>query len=331
MRAELEPMHSLSLAPPETTRRSILQRLGQLPGAFYLLVALVLILSVGSPYFLTAANLTNVVLQASVVMIIALGMTLVILTEGIDLSLGPVLGLAAIVMSLLLVGGQPFAIALPAAILTAMVFGFFNGFLVSYLALPPFVVTLGSFGMASSLALALTEGNSVVNLPPGIRWFNEGIILGIPTPIWATAALFALTHAILYHTRFGRYVFAIGGNRQALVLSGVPVRAYQMLVYVYAAALTGVASFIMTARANAAHPTIGVGLEFDAIAAAILGGAAFTGGRGSPVGTMIGAMAVATLRNGLNLLGVQTEWQAAAVGLVIILGVAVDSMRGYNR
>lgn len=306
-------------------------RFAQLPGAFYLLAALVLILSFGSPYFLTVANLTNVLLQASVVLIIALGMTMVILTEGIDLSLGPVLGLSAVAMSLLLVAGYPFALALPAAIVTASLFGAFNGILVSYFALPPFVVTLSSFGMATSFALALTEGNSVVGLPSGIRWFNEGVFLGVPVPIWATASLFALTWVVLYKTPFGRYVFAIGGNRQALVRSGVNVRLYGALVYVYAAALTGVASFIMTARANAAHPTIGVGLEFDAIAAAVLGGASFTGGRGSPIGTVVGAVAVATLRNGLNLLGVQTEWQAAAVGLVIILGVGIDSLRGYNR
>lgn len=320
----------LSLSAPRP-RASVLRRLGELPGAVYLLAALAAGLSVASPYFLMPANLTNILLQASVVLIIALGMTLVILTEGIDLSLGPVLGLSAIVMSLLLVGGQPFLVALPAAILTAMAFGVFNGVLVAYVGLPPFVVTLGSFGMATSLALALTDGNSVTGLPPGIRWFNEGTLLGIPIPICATAALFALTHVVLYHTRFGRYVFAIGGNRQALIRSGVPVRLYHTLVYVYAAGLTGIASFIMTARANAAHPTIGVGLEFDAIAAAILGGAAFTGGRGSPIGTVVGALSVAVLRNGLNLLGVQTEWQAAAVGVVVIAGVALDSLRGYNR
>ena len=322
-------MSLVSTTPPTTI--SVLRRLGQLPGAFYLLVALFIILSIKSPYFLTTANLTNIVLQSSVVLILAFGMTLVILTEGIDLSLGPVLCLSAVVMSLLLVAGYSFAVAIPAAVATAMTVGAFNGILVSYFDLPPFVVTLSSYGMSLSLALALTKGNSVVGLPSGIRWFNEGTIAGIPTPLLATAALFALTYVVLYHTPFGRYVFAIGGNRQALVRSGVRVRLYQTLVYVYAAALTGLASFIMTARANAAHPTIGVGLEFDAIAAAVLGGTSFTGGRGTLTGTVVGGLAVATLRNGLNLLGVQTEWQTAAVGFVIIAGVGIDSLRGYNR
>lgn len=263
MSAPLSDTTLTAAAAPQRPAVSLGARLAQLPGAFYLLVALFLILSFGSPYFLTAANITNVLLQASVVLIIALGMTMVILTEGIDLSLGPVLGLSAVVMALLLVAGYPFVVALPAAIVTATLFGAFNGILVSYFTLPPFVVTLSSFGMATSFALALTEGNSVVGLPAGIRWFNEGTFLGIPVPIWATASLFALTWIVLYRTPFGRYVFAIGGNRQALVRSGVNVRLYGALVYVYAAALTGIASFIMTARANAAHPTIGVGLEFE--------------------------------------------------------------------
>lgn len=241
MSSPLDTGSALSLGPARSSP-SLGARIGRLPGAFYLLAALVVIVSIGSPYFLTAANLTNILLQASVVLIIALGMTMVILTEGIDLSLGPILGLSAVVMSLLLVAGQSFAVALPAAILAAMLFGAFNGILIACFGLPPFVVTLSSFGMATSLALALTEGNSVVGLPNGIRWFNEGVVLDIPTPIWATASLFLLTSVVLYRTPFGRYVFAIGGNRQALVRSGVPVRLYHTLVYVYAAALTGVAS-----------------------------------------------------------------------------------------
>lgn len=305
--------------------------MARLPGAFYLLVVLFIGLSLASPYFLSFGNLINVALQASVVLIIALGMTLVILTEGVDLSLGPILGLAGVVSALLLVSGFPFIVALPVAIIAATTLGAINGFLISYLDMPPFVITLGVFGMAMSLAMALTAGNSIVGLPPEIRWFNEGAFLGLPVPIWATAGLFLLTYVLLYHTRFGRYVFAIGGNRRALILSGVPVRAYHMLVYVYAAGLTAIASFIMTARANAAHPTIGVGMEFDAIAAVILGGTSFVGGRGSLSGTVLGALAVATLRNGLNLMGVAAEWQAAAVGFVIILGVAVDSIRGHNK
>ena len=309
---------------------ALLGTLRQTPGAIYLLVLLFVGLGLTSPHFLTTHNLVNIALQAAVVTIIALGMTLVILTEGIDLSLGPVLGLCGVVAALLMVRGIPLPAALLAAVAVAIVFGALNGVLVAYMELPPFIVTLGTFGMASSLAMALTEGNSITGLPIEIRWFNEGIILGIPVPIWATVLLFLVTLLLLHRTRFGRYVYAIGGNRRAVMLSGVPFRLYHAGVYVYAAVLAALASFVMTARTNAAHPTIGVGFEFDAIAAVILGGTSFAGGRGGLVGTVGGALAVATLRNGLNLLSIPTEWQVAAVGIVIILAVAFDSWRGLD-
>ncbi len=304
--------------------------LGQAPGAVYLLAVLSIGLTILTPNFFSIANLTNVTLQIAVLVIVALGMTLVILTEGIDLSLGPVLGLCGVVMGMMVVTDWPLWMALGAAILIGAAFGVVNGTLVSYVDMPPFIVTLGTFGIAQSLAVMLTEGNSVTGLPEYVRWFNDGAPLGIPVPLWATAAAFALTYVLLYRTKFGRYTFAIGGNRRALVLSGSNARFYQVLVYVYAGVLTALASFIMTARLNAAHPTIGVGLEFDAIAAVILGGTSFEKGRGGIVGTLIGALAVGVLRNGLNLMGVSTEWQVAIVGLIIIGAVSLDSIRGHN-
>ncbi|HLE44372.1 MAG TPA: ABC transporter permease [Methylomirabilota bacterium] len=302
-------------------------RLARLPGALYLLSVLSLVLTVATPGFLTVTNLTNVGLQVAVLTIVALGMTLIILTEGIDLSLGPVLGLAGVVMGLLAVGGYPLPVAVLAALGVGALFGLLNGLLIAYVAVPAFVATLGTFGMAQSLAMVLTEGNSVTGLGPRIRWFNEGVLLGLPVPIWATAALFAGTYVLLYRTRFGRYVFAIGGSRRALQLAGVRVGVYQTAVYVYGGLLAAVAAFIMTARMNAAHPTIAIGLEFDAIAAVILGGTSFEGGRGGLVGTVVGALAVGVLRNGLNLLGLSTEWQVATVGIVIISAIVLDATR----
>ena len=315
-------------ARPEARLSRAARRLAEIPAAVYLLAVLAVAVSLSSDVFLTAENLVNIALQASVVLIIALGVTLVIITEGIDLSLGPILGLAGVTFSLLLVGGAPAVVAIAAALLVSMALGAVNGYFVAFQNLQPFIVTLGVFGISMSLAMALTQGNSVVGLPDWVRWFNEGEILGLPFPIWATAALFAITWVVLHHTRFGRYIYAIGGNKRALVLSGTRVRLYHAAVYVYAAAFAGIAALIMTARTNAGHPTVGVGLEFDAIAAAVLGGASFAGGRGDVTGTVAGALAVATLRNGLNLLGVDAEWQAAAVGLVIIAAVAADSLRG---
>jgi ribose transport system permease protein len=307
---------------------SLALRASEFPGAAYLFVLLAGGFAFASPEFASARNLSNIGLQAAALIIVSLGMTLVILTEGIDLSLGAVLGLAGVVMGLLLVShGMALPLALGAALLIGILAGTLNGVFVAWAGMPPFIVTLGTYGMAQSLAMVLTSGNSVTGLPAAVRWFNEGEWLGLPVPIWAVIAVFVLTYTLLYHTRFGRYVFAIGGNRRALELSGVPVRAYLVAVYAYAGLLAALASFIMTARMNAAHPTIAIGLEFDAIAAVVLGGTSFEKGHGGIWGTVVGALAVAVLRNGLNLVGLSTEWQVAVVGLVIVSAVAIDALR----
>jgi ribose transport system permease protein len=234
--------------------RAPLARLPELPGAAYLLAALVAGFALASPEFLSPRNLSNVALQSAALIIVSLGMTLVILTEGIDLSLGAVLGVCGVVMSLLLVShGVPLAAAVAVALASGLAAGLCNGVLVAYAGMPPFLVTLGVYGVAQSLAMVLTEGNSVTGLPEAVRWFNEGAWLGVPVPLLAMAAVFAVTWVFLYRTRFGRYVFAIGGNRRALELAGVPVRAWLVAVYAYAGLLAAFASFITTARMNAAH------------------------------------------------------------------------------
>ncbi|MGH8517687.1 MAG: ABC transporter permease [Panacagrimonas sp.] len=305
-----------------------LARVPELPGAAYLLALLATGFALASPEFLSPRNLSNIALQSAALIIVSLGMTLVILTEGIDLSLGAVLGLAGVVMSMLLVSkGVSLPLAVGVALVIGIAAGLCNGALVAYAGMPPFIVTLGVYGIAQSLAMVLTEGNSVTGLPAAVRWFNEGAWLGMPIPILALIAVFSLTYLLLYHTRFGRYVYAIGGNRRALELAGVPVRAWLVAVYAYAGLLAAIASFITTARMNAAHPTIAIGLEFDAIAAVILGGTSFEKGYGGIWGTLVGALAVAVLRNGLNLVGLSTEWQVAVVGVVIVAAVALDALR----
>jgi ribose transport system permease protein len=317
--------------PQYTARAPFVDAVARAPGAFYLLALMGIALTIWTPGFFTSANLTNVALQVAVLTIVALGMTLVILTEGIDLSLGPVLGLCGVAAALLITAGYSLPLSIGAALLIGIGFGLLNGTLVAIAGMPPFIVTIGSFGIAQSIATVLTQGDSVTNLPSYFRWFNDGIFAGIPVPIWTTLAAFGVTWMLLYRTKFGRYVFAIGGNRRALILSGTRVNMYHVAVYVYAGLLAGVASFIMTARMNAAHPTIGVGLEFDAIAAVILGGTSFEKGRGGIAGTVVGALAVGVLRNGLNLIGISTEWQVAIVGVVIISAVGLDSIRRLNE
>ena len=308
---------------------SLALRPAHYPGAAYLFVLLAAAFAFATPEFASPRNLSNIGLQAAALVILSLGMTLVILTEGIDLSLGALLGLAGVVMGFALVAyGATLPVAIGAALLVGVAAGVANGAFVAYAGLPPFIVTLGTYGMAQSIAMVLTQGNSVTSLPAEVRWFNEGEWLGVPIPIWSVIAVFALTYLLLYRTRFGRYVFAIGGNRRALELAGVRVRLYIVAVYAYAGLLAALASFIMTARMNAAHPTIAIGLEFDAIAAVILGGTSFEKGRGGIWGTVVGALAIAVLRNGLNLIGLSTEWQVAVVGIVIVAAVALDALRG---
>jgi ribose transport system permease protein len=304
--------------------------LARAPGAFYVLAAMTVLLSFLTPGFFTAANLVNIGLQLAVLTIVSLGMTLVILTEGIDLSAGPVLSLCGVCAGLVLVAGHPLPVAIAAAVAVGALCGALNGALIAFVGLPPFIVTLGMFGIAQSVATVLTGGLSVTGLPGYFQWFNTAVPLGIPVPLWAIAGSFGLTYLLLYHARFGRYVFAIGGNRRALQLSGSPVNAYHAAVYVYAGVLAALASFIMTARMNSAHPTVGVGLEFDAIAAVILGGTSFEQGRGGLAGTMVGAFAVGVMRNGLNLAGIGAEWQVSIVGIVIIGAVGLDSWRNRH-
>ncbi len=303
-------------------------RVAMAPGAVYALIVLSLVFSVFTAQFLTLRNLTNVGMQGSVLIIVSLGMTLIILSEGIDLSIGPVLGLAGVVLALGVKQEMGLPLAMLLAILVGGAFGALNGGLIAYLGLPPFVVTLGSFGMAQGLALVLTEGSSVAGLGSAIQYFNDGRILGIQVPIVLAATAFAVVHVVLYRTKFGTYVFALGGNQEALALAGVRTRLYKTAVYVLGGILAGLGALVMTARMNAAHPTVGVGLEFDAIASVLLGGTSFERGKGWLGGSIIGALAVSVLRNGLNLIGLSTSWQVSMVGLVIILAIAVDSLRG---
>lgn len=316
--------------PQVVARSPIVDAIAHAPGAFYLLAIMGVALTIGTPEFFTIANLTNVTLQVAVLAIVSLGMTLIILTEGIDLSAGAVLGLCGVSAALMLSTGYSLPLAIGTALLIGIAFGALNGTLVAVAGMPPFIVTLGAFGIAQSIAMALTKGDSVTNLPDYFRWFNDGVFAGLPVPIWATFAAFLVTWLLLYRTKFGRYVFAIGGNRRALILSGTRVNFYHIAIYGYAGVLLGLASFIMTARMNAAHPTIGIGIEFDAIAAVILGGTSFEKGRGGIAGTMVGTLAVGVLRNGLNLVGVGAEWQVAIVGVVIICAVGLDSLRRLN-
>ena len=297
----------------------------RVPGIGYLLIVLLAVFSVFGAGFATAANALNIGVQSSVLLLLALPMTLVIMTEGLDLSMGAVLSLAGIVLATLLMNGRPLSVALAAAVGVGGAFGLANGLLVVSLGLPPFVATLGTLGIAQGLALVATGGQSVVGIGDALPALYESRLLGIPFSIVIALAAFAVFRFALRQTRWGAYVAAIGGNREALVLAGVSANRYHVGIYVLAGAMAGFAALLLTGRMNSGHPTAAIGMEFDAIAAVIVGGTSFERGKGSLGGTLVGVVTIGVLKTGLNVLEVASALQVASIGVLTIVALVIES------
>jgi ribose transport system permease protein len=272
-------------------------------------------------------------LQASVNTIVALGMTFVIITAGIDLSVGSTAALAGMVTAMTMKTGLPilgiavpWQVAVVVGILVGVIVGLTNGLLITSLRITPFIVTLGMLSVVRGLTLIYSEGRPIFGFPEG---FNNlaGTIGSIPTPAIIAGVLAVVSALVLRFTRFGEYTYAIGGNEEAARFSGVPVNRYKVAVYTLCGALAATAGVVLTARLRTAEPNAATGYELDAIAATVMGGTSLFGGEGTVVGTVIGALIIATLRNGLNLMNVQAFYQQLAIGLVIILAVALDRFR----
>lgn len=301
--------------------------LKSLPGVSFILVGMIVIFAVGNPRFLSTGNLVNVGLQASLLMMLALPMTLIILTEGLDLSIGALLGLCAVVVASLLVGGWGVVPAIAAAAAVGLAVGLLNGFLISYLSLPAFVVTLGTMGMCEGLALVLTNGDPVSGFTPSIQAFYQSTVIGTPTPVIAAAIFYGLCWLLLYRTRYGNYIFAIGGNKEAVRLAGIRADFVHLGVYMIGSISVALSAVLMLGRMNSAHPTVAIGMEFEAIAAVVLGGTSFERGQGWLFGTLLGVLAVTILRNGLNILSVNPSLQVVCVGVLLIAALLIDSAR----
>ena len=306
---------------------SLPSRLARVPGVAIVLVVLIVLFALVNPRFLSPPNIANVLVQGTVLLLLALPMTLIIMTEGLDLSMGAVLTLAAIGLAMTVVATGSPTLGVLAGLAVGLGFGLVNGGLVTWLKIPPFIATLGTLGITQGLALVVTDGQIVVGIPPAIQYVYSGTLVGVPIPIVIGAAAYAVTHVLLYHTRFGVAVFALGGNREALRLAGVPDRAMLIAVYAFGGLMAGFAALLMTARLNSAHPTAGIGLEFDAIAAVAVGGTSFERGNGWLFGSLLGVLAVGVLRNGLNLLAIPSSAQVACIGALVILALFLDSMR----
>lgn len=299
-----------------------------LPLALLLLVA---VLSLLSPAFLTVSNLLNVLRQVSINAILALGMTVVIVKGGIDLSVGSLVALCGAVAAGLAVGGMPGSLAMALALLLGVVLGALQGALVAYPRLPPFIVTLAGLTVFRGLTLVYTDGRPITGLPEPFSHLGNGDLLGVPVPIWLMFAFASLTHILLRFTALGRALYAVGGNEEAARLSGVPVPRVKVLAYAYSGLAAGLAALILTGRLNSAQPTAGTGFELDAIAAAVLGGTSLSGGRGSAWGTLLGALIIGVLNNGLNLLNVSAFYQLIVKGLVILLALLGDALVAGKR
>ncbi|MBL9206037.1 MAG: ABC transporter permease [Opitutaceae bacterium] len=301
-------------------------------GTVAVFVVLCLILSLLTPHFLTTSNLLNVAQQTVINAVIAVGLTYVILSAGIDLSVGSVLALAGVVLALALQAGWPVPLAIGACVLVGAACGTVNGLLVAFGRLPPFIATLGLMSVARGGALLVTDGRPVSGFDASFRWLATGEVLGIPVPVWCMLGVYAIAHFVLKRTKFGRYVVAIGGNEEASLLSGVPVAACKVGIYALGGGLAAAASVLLTARLNSAQPIAGLSYELDAIAATVIGGTSLMGGQGSVFGTLVGALIMGVLRNGLNLLGVSSYVQQVVIGAVIIAAVLLDSVfKGSKR
>jgi ribose transport system permease protein len=300
----------------------------RVPGIAWLLSVLVLIFSAFGPRFASVPNLINIGTQSSILLLLALPMTLIVMTEGMDLSMGAVLGLSGVVLAMLLVNGVALPMAFAAALGVGTCFGVANGLLIVALGIPPFVATLGMLGVAQGIALVMTNGQSIVGIGSALPGIYSSRPLGLPFSVVIAIVVYAGFHFLLYRTRVGTYVFAIGGNREALVLSGVPADRYHVLIYTIGGLMAGAAALLLTGRMSSGHPTAAIGMEFDAIVAVIVGGTKLERGDGWLPGTVLGVLTIGVLKNGLNVMAVSSSLQIASIGLLVIVALLIDALRG---
>ncbi len=292
-------------------------------------IGVVIAASLASPRFLSATNISNVLEQAAVIGIVAAGSTLVIVLAEIDLSVGSIVGLSAVLTASALHAGYPPFAAIAAGIGAGLVVGLLNGVLVAMARLPSFLVTLGMLLVVRGLVQTLLQGSSITGFGSDFRWIGAGEFLGIPTPVLLALVVFAVLHVVATRTAVGRELFAVGGNPVASRYAGLGIRRIRVIAFVVCGALAGLAGAVLTARVNAAQPNSGTSYEFAAIGAVILGGADFFGGRGSIVGTAFGVLIVTIVANVLVLLNVSSLWNGTAQGLIIIGALLLQ--RGRQR
>lgn len=306
--------------------KALLKKSGALIG----LVALFAIIACLNSSFVEPGNLKNLLRQVSINALISFGMTFVILTGGIDLSVGSILALSSALMGSLIVGGMNPIVAIIVACVIGTGLGAVNGVIVTMGRVAPFIATLATMTVFRGLTLVYTNGNPISGLTEdqGFLDFGQGYFFGIPVPAVVMLIMFAVLHFILTKTPLGRKIYAVGGNEKVSFIAGIKIERIKIFCYSVTGMLCGLAGAILTSRLNSAQPTAGTGYELDAIAAVVLGGTSLSGGKGRIVGTLIGALIIGTLNNGLNILNVSSFYQQVVKGIVILLAVLAD--RNHN-
>lgn len=306
----------------KSNTKSVLTKLGPLLG----LLLIVVIITILNPSFMTTSNILNVLRQVSISALIAFGMTFIILTGGIDLSVGSTLALTGAIAATLLASGMDPILTMCIALLLGAILGAVNGIIIAKGKVAPFIATLATMTIYRGLTLVYTEGRPVSGLGDSVSFqmLGKGYFFGIPVPVVTTALAFAVLYFILHKTTFGRRVYAVGGNEDASRLSGINVDRIKIAVYSLTGMLAALSALILTSRLNSAQPTAGTSYELDAIAAVVLGGTSLTGGKGWIFGTLVGALIIGVLNNGLNLIGVSSFFQQVVKGAVILFAVLID-------
>lgn len=294
----------------------------------FIVIGLGVILSIISSNFLTPGNLLNVLRQVAINGILAIGMTVVCLTGGIDLSVGSIVAFSGIIAAgLLRDKNYPVAVIVLIAIIIGGLLGLYNGYFVAYWNAAPFVVTLSMMTIARGMTYVYSQGRPISNLPTEFLAIGKGSILGIPAPTLILVAVFILAGLMLSKLKFGRYVYAVGGNENAAMVSGINVKKVKLMVYVLSGIACGIAAIILTARVSAGLPQAGESYELDAIAATVIGGTSLSGGRGRLWGTIVGAVLLGIVNNGLDLMNVSSFYQQIVKGLIILGAILIDSKR----
>lgn len=312
--------------------KSLLSRIAAVPVFWVFMAALLacIALTLLTDTFATPRNLFNVTRNFAFVAIIAVGMTAVIASGGIDLSVGSTVVLSAMVISIMMAGGHSFVFSAILALCAALAVGALNGVLIAYAGMPPFVVTLGMLSAARSLAMVLSNNKMIYEFGPDhdlLLWLGGGSTLGLPHPVYALAALTIVMSLVFRWTRWGQYVYAIGGNETAATLTGIAVKRQKVTIYMFSAFTAGLAGILMTGWLGSVTTNLGQSMELAVIAAAVIGGANLAGGEGTALGAVVGALLIEIIRNSLILLGISTFWQGMFIGTFIIVAVAFDRFR----